>query len=151
MSTVLLARAARADDKAKLKTMPRLRRAAATVACAVTVLMDTPVEELDPAVPVSVAQAWERIEKVVTREDLAKALVDLAEVLPKGTDEDAETAWRAQLLDRYATVRGLPRCWPTSCPGARPGPGSRWWKPCGSCRRCRRGASPAPSTSTPGC
>lgn len=105
MSTKLLARAARADDKAKLKTMPRLRKAAVTVACAVSVLMDTLVEELDPAVPVSVAQAWERIEKVVTREDLAKALADLAEVLPEGTDEDAETAWRAQLLDRYATVR----------------------------------------------
>ncbi len=106
MSTKLLARAARADDKARLKTMPRLRRAAATVACAVSVLMDTPVEELDPAVPVSVAQAWERIEKVVTREDLVKALADLSEVLPEGSEEDAETAWRA-LLDRYATVRGF--------------------------------------------
>jgi len=111
MSTKLLARAARADDKAKLKTMPRLRKAAAMVASAVTVLMDTPVdaagEDGEELLPLSVAQAWERIEKVVTREDLARALVELAEVLPEGTEEDAETAWRAQLLDRYATVRGF--------------------------------------------
>ncbi|MFE2037726.1 DUF4158 domain-containing protein [Streptomyces scopuliridis] len=111
MSTKLLARAARVDDKAKLKSMPRLRRAPAMVASAVSVLMDTPVDAAgqdgEELAPLSVAQAWERIEKVVTRNELAKALVELAEVLPEGGEEDAETAWRAQLLDRYATVRGF--------------------------------------------
>ncbi|WP_406072212.1 hypothetical protein OG372_36780 [Streptomyces sp. NBC_01020] len=54
--------------------------------------------------PLSVAQAWERIEQLVTREEFAKAIVELSELLPEA-DEDADTAWRKQLLERYATVR----------------------------------------------
>ncbi|ROQ65243.1 TnpA family transposase [Streptomyces sp. CEV 2-1] len=110
MATKLLARAEREEDKAKLKGLPKLRKAAAKVASAVSVLLDVPIEsdggEDDAeSVPLSVAQAWERIEQLVTREELAKAIVELGELLPEGTDEDADTAWRKQLLERYATVR----------------------------------------------
>ncbi|MFG1756005.1 Tn3 family transposase, partial [Streptosporangium sandarakinum] len=42
MATKLLARAERAEDKARLVRLPRLRKAAATVASALSVLMDTP-------------------------------------------------------------------------------------------------------------
>lgn len=116
MATKLLARAEREDVKEKLKGLPRLRKAAAKMAGAVSVLLDVPVESevggdgegggdgLRPE-PVSVAQAWELIERIVTREELAKAIVELAEILPEGADEDADTAWRKQLVDRYATAR----------------------------------------------
>ncbi|MEU0397191.1 Tn3 family transposase [Streptomyces sp. NPDC006208] len=104
MATKLLARAEREEDKAKLKGLPRLRKAA------VSVLLEVPIESDGgegggEPVPLSVAQAWERIEQLVTREELAKAIVELGELLPEGTDEDADTAWRKQLLERYATVR----------------------------------------------
>ncbi|MBV9026946.1 MAG: Tn3 family transposase [Streptomycetaceae bacterium] len=109
MSTKLLARAEREEDKAKLKGLPRLRKAARKVASAVAVLMDTPIEEeaegSEEPEPLSVADAWERIEQIVTREELAKALAELVEILPEGVDEDADASWRKQLLDRYATVR----------------------------------------------
>ncbi|MEU1458424.1 Tn3 family transposase [Streptomyces avermitilis] len=109
MATKLLARAEREEDKAELKGLPKLRKAAAKVASAVSVLLDVPIESEEDgegeSVPLSVAQAWERIEQLVTREELAKALVELGELLPAGADEDADTAWRKQLLERYATVR----------------------------------------------
>ncbi|MET9644806.1 Tn3 family transposase [Streptomyces syringium] len=109
MSTKLLARAEREDGKVQLKRMPKLRKVVAKVKGAVTIFMDTPVveetgEEGEPE-PLSVAAAWERIEAFVTREELAKALVELGEMFPEGDDEDADALWRRQLLDRYATVR----------------------------------------------
>lgn len=51
------------------------------------------------------AQAWELVERIVTREELAKTIVELTAILPEGADEDADTAWRKQLIDRYATAR----------------------------------------------
>ncbi|MBB4914904.1 Tn3 family transposase [Streptosporangium saharense] len=122
MATKLLARAERAEDKARLVRLPRLRKAAATVASALSVLMDTPPAGLtapdaldDEATEVgqgragalSVAQAWELIERVVPRQQLVKALAELNEMLPEGGDPDADAGWRAQLLERYATVRGF--------------------------------------------
>ncbi|MGC0420036.1 hypothetical protein [Embleya sp. AB8] len=46
MATKLPARAERTDDRAMLREMPRLRRAAAKVKDAVAVLMDAPVTVL---------------------------------------------------------------------------------------------------------
>ncbi|GAB2488479.1 hypothetical protein GCM10027187_64630 [Streptosporangium sandarakinum] len=47
------------------------------------------------------------IERVVPRQQLVKALAELNEMLPEGGDPDADAGWRAQLLERYATVRGF--------------------------------------------
>ncbi|MCX4596498.1 Tn3 family transposase [Streptomyces sp. NBC_01549] len=109
MATKLLARAEREDGKAQLKGLPKLRKAAAKLRGAVSVLLDVPIEVEaegdDGPVLLSFAQAWERVERLVTREELAKAIVDLAELLPDGGGEDADASWRRQLLDRYATVR----------------------------------------------
>ena len=115
MATKLLARAERQDVKEKLKGLPKLRKAAAKVRNAVAVFLDVPIEhqadgdEETGAEPLSVAvemaEAWEIVEKIVTREELVKAVVELGELLPEGSDEDADTAWRKQLIDRYATAR----------------------------------------------
>ena len=105
MATKLLARAQRADVKEKLRTLPKLRKAAAKVGAAVEVLLETPADAEGAAGPVSVAEAWSLIEQVVTRQELIEAMADLAEVLPPPADGDADTQWRAQLMERYATVR----------------------------------------------
>ncbi|MFF4414432.1 hypothetical protein ACFYY8_18045 [Streptosporangium sp. NPDC001559] len=102
--------------------LSRLRKAVATMASALSVLMDTPPAGITaPDAPdgdateagrsragaLSVAQAWELIERVVPRQQLVKALAELNEMLPEGGDPDADAGWRAQLLERYATVRGF--------------------------------------------
>lgn len=54
---------------------------------------------------VFLSQAWEQIEQVAGREELAKALETVVELVPDA-DEDGDAAWRAQLVARYPTVRG---------------------------------------------
>ena len=47
---------------------------------------------------------WEQIEAVVPREELAAAIAALFELAPP-LDSDADEAWRAMLVTRFATVR----------------------------------------------
>ncbi|MBS2965384.1 DUF4158 domain-containing protein [Actinocrinis puniceicyclus] len=105
MVTKLLARAQRADVKEKLRTWPKLRKAATKVGKAVEVLLETPAEAEGAAGPISVAEAWTLIEQVVTRQELIEAMAELAEVLPPAADGDGDAQWRTQLMERYATVR----------------------------------------------
>ena len=111
ISTKLLARAERDTAKAKMKTLPKVERASAKLAAAVKVLMDTTSEQVDtgtgevfpPAVG-TVEAVWERIEAVVPRRELAAAIAAIIELAPP-LDSDADEAWRAQLVTRFATVR----------------------------------------------
>ena len=80
MATKLLARAERQSDKAKLKSLPALRRAAAKIARALGVLLEIP--PASGAQTVSLAQAWDRIERTVPREELTVALEELGELIP---------------------------------------------------------------------
>ncbi|MGW1466605.1 hypothetical protein ACWCPT_19920 [Streptomyces sp. NPDC002308] len=115
MATNLLARAERAAVKEEMEGLPKLRKDAAKVRNAVTVFLDVPIEhqaeggEESGAEPLSVAvamaEAWQIVERIVTREELARAVVELGELLPEGSDEDADTAWRRLLIDRYVTAR----------------------------------------------
>ena len=43
------------------------------------------------SVAVEMAEAWEIVEKIVTREELVKAVVELGELLPEGSDEEPRT------------------------------------------------------------
>ncbi|GAA4621992.1 Tn3-like element Tn3 family transposase [Actinoallomurus vinaceus] len=107
MGSRLLARAERIGREEKLKSLPKLKKAAGRVAKAVEVLLGTAPATLDGEA-VSVLDAWEAIEKVVPRAKLAEALSVIAECVPDGDgDEDAE--WRAALASRYGTVRGFIR------------------------------------------
>src|SRR5207244_520132 len=56
MATKLLARAERLGEKAKLKTLPTLRRAAVKIAAAVAVLLEIPPARGEQVI--SLAQAW---------------------------------------------------------------------------------------------
>ncbi|GAA1587659.1 hypothetical protein GCM10009678_82590 [Actinomadura kijaniata] len=111
VATKLLARAERETTKEKVKTLPRVERASAKLAAAVQVLIEATSEQIDtstgevfpPAVD-SVAAVWERIEAVVPRRELAAAIATIGE-LTSPLDSDADQAWRAQLVTRFATVR----------------------------------------------
>jgi hypothetical protein len=127
MTTKLLARAERLSTTEKLRTLPRFRKAAGVVAGVLAALKDVAEAEADAelaaqaeadaelaaqaeadgitAERVFLSQAWEQIEQVAGREELAKALETVVELVPDA-DEDGDAAWRAQLVARYPTVRG---------------------------------------------
>jgi hypothetical protein len=102
MATKLLAKAERQSDKAKLRSLPVLRRAAAKVARALSVLLEIPENEAAEAV--SLAQAWDRIERTVPRDELTVALDELDKLIPSQDDGDNDAEWRAELIKRYGTV-----------------------------------------------
>jgi Tn3 transposase DDE domain len=105
MATKLLARAERQSDKAKLRSLPALRRAAAKVARALGVLLEMPEDGAGEAV--SLAQAWARIERTVSRGELTVALEELDKLIPSQDDGDNDAEWRAELIKRYGTVTGF--------------------------------------------
>jgi hypothetical protein len=71
VATKLLARAEKLGNKAKLKTLPTLRRAAVKIATAVAVLLDIPPASGEQMI--SLAPAWEKIARVIPREELTAA------------------------------------------------------------------------------
>jgi hypothetical protein len=111
MATKLLARAEKLGNKAKLKTLPTLRRAAVKIATAVAVLLDIPPASGEQMI--SLAQAWDEIERVIPREELTAAVEQLGELVPdEDGDDDAE--WRQELVKRYGSVTGSAGCSPGS-------------------------------------
>jgi len=71
IATKLLARAEKLGNKAKLKTLPTLRRWAVKITAAAAVLLDMPPASGEQMI--SLAQAWEEIERVIPREELTAA------------------------------------------------------------------------------
>nr|WP_239009101.1 MULTISPECIES: DUF4158 domain-containing protein [Streptomyces] len=111
IATKLLARAERESAKEKLKTLPRVERASAKLATAFQVVFDTTSEQVDtdtgeiaPPKVESLEGMWAAIEQVVPRNELAAAVAALFELTPP-LDSDADEAWRAMLVNRFATVR----------------------------------------------
>ncbi|PZR85723.1 MAG: hypothetical protein DLM67_25160 [Candidatus Nephthysia bennettiae] len=70
------------------------------MAAVIQVLLEASVAAED----VSVAEVWEAIERVVSRGQVAAALAAVCELGPP-PDEEADEAWRAELLKRHATTR----------------------------------------------
>ena len=105
MTTRLLAQAERKSVKEKVRRLPRLSAESAKLAAAVSVLLEAAPARED-AEGVNLAQVWERIERLVPRGELAAALRALEELLP-APDSDEDEAWRAELVNRYASVRGF--------------------------------------------
>lgn len=94
MTTKLLARAERLSTTEKLRTLPRFRKAAGVVAGVLAALKDVAEAEAEAdaelaaqaeadgitAERVFLSKAWEQIEQVVGREELAKALETVVEL-----------------------------------------------------------------------
>ena len=130
ITTKLLARAERESARERLRTLPRLGLASAKLAAAVQVLIaatedvfdsnaagaepsgdggagtgeDPPDDGAGTAQPASLAEVWAQIEAVVPRHELAAAVAAILELTPP-PDSDADEAWRAQLVNRFNTVR----------------------------------------------
>jgi TnpA family transposase len=92
----LVARAERTSAHDQLKALPALGRAARRLATAVDVLLDPPEDAR------GLDNLWAAISQRVSRADLELARAAVAELAP---DEDPDAAWRAALVDRYATAR----------------------------------------------
>jgi Domain of unknown function (DUF4158) len=105
MTTKLLAKAERLSDKDKLAKLPALRREAAKIARALGVLFEMP--EGSAAEQVSLAEAWDRIERAIPRAELQAALEQLAKLIPDQDDGDSDAEWRAELVKRYGSVTGF--------------------------------------------
>jgi TnpA family transposase len=107
MATKLLAGAARAGNKEKLKNLPKLQVAAVRMAAAWKVALGTPQEV--GAKAATMPEVMSAVDQVVSREKLAAAVETVFALLPASTETDVEVdndlEWRAELVDRYATVR----------------------------------------------
>ncbi len=114
MSTKLLARAEKMSQYEQLRTLPRFRKAASTIATVARILSDAAEADQELATQaeadgvsaerVLLSQVWTQVEQVTDRDALAKALATVTELVPDA-DEDDDAAWRTELLGRYATVR----------------------------------------------
>ena len=103
LTTKVLARAARAAKDTvheRLRIFAEFAAASTTLAAAMQIFFDeTAVDDAR-----SLAAVWTEIERVLPRSEVAAALTAVVELAPP-PDEDADVAWRAELVKRYATVR----------------------------------------------
>lgn len=114
ITSKLLARAERESNKQKIRTFPKLGKASITMATAMGVFLEVTgaSENLEQqaahdgveAEPVSLAQVWEQIEQVASRTEITQALADIVD-LAGPADDDANAAWRTELVKRFPTVR----------------------------------------------
>lgn len=109
MTSRLIGAAQRATAQERMRSLPRLRQASATLAGAAQVLL----EELPAPQPGvasggwDAAAAWGRLQAAVPRERLAAAVATVQELVGDAGDagEDVDAAARAELVKRYGTVR----------------------------------------------
>lgn len=105
MATKLIGRADRASVRDRLRSLPRLTRASATLAAATRVLLDL-VEEgsEDDGAGADPGQLWQKLNGMISRDGLAAAVAVIAELI-SDNGEDADRGRRVELVKRYATVR----------------------------------------------
>jgi hypothetical protein len=104
MVTELLGKAERASDKQILRSHPRLARASAKLAGAVSVLFEITDQG---GGEVSLAELWEAIEVLTPRPQLHAAMQTVEDLVPDAEAADPVLHSRAQLAARIATVSGF--------------------------------------------
>jgi len=102
MASKLIAPAQRAAVKDRLRTLPQLQQASSTLAVAVRTLLAV-VDDAGEA-PVDLAAVWSRLQAEVPRDRLAAAVATVEELAPDD-EGDRDAGARAELVNRYATVR----------------------------------------------
>jgi hypothetical protein len=102
MASKLIAPAARAANRDRLRTLPRLRQASHTLAAAVRALLAVAEDAGDG--PVDLATVWSALEAVAPRDRLAVAVATVEELAPADA-EDPDAGTRAELVTRYGSVR----------------------------------------------
>lgn len=96
-----MGKASKEADKQKLRRHPGLARASAKLAVAIRILLDLPVS----GAQLTLDDAWQAIDAVLPRSELAAAVATVNELSPAGDDGDRE--WRAVLAGRIVTVSGF--------------------------------------------
>ena len=106
MASKLIGPAERASVSERLRSLPQLAKASATLAAAVRVLLELGEsgDDADAEQEIDPVAAWARLVAVVDREQLASAVATVEEFAPDVVD-DAASGPRQELLKRYATVR----------------------------------------------
>jgi len=105
MTGELIGRAGRSSDKETLKRAPGQARHAGVLSAAVQVLFEA--ETWGEAVPLAVV--WDAIESAVgSRAKLRTAMEAVQELIPP-KDAEPDGQWRAQVVERFNTVRGFIR------------------------------------------
>ena len=109
MVTKLINPARRKAEATRLAAMPRLEAASAVLAGAHTALDEALREaaRYNYRQQLTVAAVWAAIEKAASRQAVGQAVATVQELVPDDAAEQsqAEAALRAQLTDRYTTVR----------------------------------------------
>jgi hypothetical protein len=107
MASKLIGPAERASVAERLRSLPQLAKASATLAAAARVLLEVAASAEDAGAEPSIdpAAAWARIQAVVDRDKLAAAVATVEDLAPDAVDDDAASGQRQELLKRYATVR----------------------------------------------
>jgi hypothetical protein len=142
MATKLIRVAKRTSRAERLAALPRLARASATLAAAVTVLLETTDaaagdgdrRSATGGARLDVAGVWTAIEQVAPRERLAAAVHTVEELAPPDADDNG--AWRAELVKRFAVVRGFVPLLAEVIPFGAGDPVGWCWTRSGSCRTC---------------
>jgi hypothetical protein len=103
-ATKLIGSAERASVRDRLRSLPRLARASATLAATAQVLLDLvgEADEDDDGEP-DRGQLWEKLNGLISRDGLAAAVAVIAELVPDSGD-DVDRGRRVELVQRYATV-----------------------------------------------
>jgi len=106
MASKLIGPAERASVAERLRSLPQLAKASATLAVAARVLLDLAESsgEAEPEHRIDAVAAWARLTAAVDRKQLAAAVATVEEFAPEAAD-DAASGQRQELLKRYATVR----------------------------------------------
>ena len=102
MTTDLLARADRDSQAARLGIFDAVARDGSTCAAAIRALFSVS----DSGGDLTIESLWAAIDRVVSRDELRAAAINLAELVP-APDLDPAGEWRASLLGRFASVRGF--------------------------------------------
>ncbi|MGH9222730.1 MAG: Tn3 family transposase, partial [Acidimicrobiales bacterium] len=101
MANELLGKAVRESNSANARRYPKVARDAAACAAAVGVLLDS-----ESDAELTIEGLWQAIDEVVPRSELLAAVANLTATLPP-PDADPAGEWRAELIERYATVRSF--------------------------------------------
>ena len=105
MTNELIGRAGKHADKQKLRRLPGQSKHVAVLASAVQVLLEA--DNWGDAVPLELV--WEAIDTAVgSRARLAAAVAGVQEMIPPPA-ADTQGQWRAQMVERFATVRPFVR------------------------------------------
>ena len=148
MATRLISPARRASQAERLAALPRLEKTSRMLARAHHAIEGVLAAAEDRGGGLDVMAVWEGVEHVAPWEQVAASAAVIDELVPDDND-GADAAMRAQLADRYRTVRPFLELL-GAAPVLNAAAAGGCWPRCGRCRSCPAdGCAGTPSTVAP--